>query len=68
MNCEFAEMTVLMPVTQYVKVEAAANEDSRSPESAASFLLSEWVLATRKKQGAGHRSRVTRGTGKGGTR
>ena len=66
MNSEFAEMTVLVPVTQYVKVEAAANEDSRSPECAASFLLSEWVLATRRKKKPERRPRVTRRTGKGG--
>ena len=46
----YVEMTVLVPVSQYVKVEAAANEDSRSLESTASFLLSEWVLATHSKQ------------------
>ena len=40
------EMTVFVPVSQYVKVEAAADEDSRSLESTASFLLSKWVAST----------------------
>ena len=59
---EYVEMAVLVPVTQYVKVEAAAKEDSRSPESSASFLLSEWVLATRsKKQAQGRRDGTKKG-------
>ena len=49
---KYVEMTVLVPVTQFVKVEAAAKEDSRSLKSTASFLLSEWVLATSKRRRA----------------
>lgn len=43
------EMTVFVPVSQYVKVEAAADEDSRSLESTASFLLSKWVASTQER-------------------
>ena len=46
MNGKLVEMTVFVPVSRYVKVEAAAAEDSRSPDSTASFLLSDWVMAT----------------------
>ena len=49
---KYAEMIVLVPVTQFVKVEAAAKEDSRSLKSTASFLLSKWVLATSKRRRA----------------
>ena len=62
----YVEMTVLVPVTQYVKVEAAAKEDSRSPESTASFLLSEWVLATRKGGASKSRTNRTNGSGRDG--
>ena len=48
--CKYAELTVVVPASQYVRIEAAANEDSRSLESTASFLLSEWVLTTHSKQ------------------
>lgn len=48
--CKYAELTVVVPASQYVRIEAAANEDSRSLESMVSFLLSEWVLATHSKQ------------------
>ena len=47
---KYAELTVLVPVSQYVKVEAAASENSRSLESTASFLLSKWVLATQGRK------------------
>ena len=61
---KYVEMTVLVPVSQYVKVEAEAKGDSRSLESTASFLLSEWVLATQ-----GHSTKpslaVRPATGKG---
>ena len=54
---KYAELTVLVPVSQYVKVEAAAAEKKHSPDSTASFLLSQWVLATQsKKDGAGNRA------------
>lgn len=43
------EMTVLVPVTQYVRVEGAAAADSLSLDDTASFLLSQWVQATRGK-------------------
>ena len=43
----YAEFTVLMPVSQYVKIEADALEHSRPLDSTASFLLSNWVMATR---------------------
>ena len=46
----FVELTVVLPVSQYVRVEAAANGNSRSLESTASFLLSEWVLATHSRK------------------
>ena len=48
MSGKYAELTVLVPVSQYVRVEAAAAEEKRSPESTASFLLSEWVLTTQR--------------------
>ena len=41
-------LTVLVPVSQYVKVEAEAAKVGLSPDSMASFLLSNWVLATHK--------------------
>lgn len=44
--CKYAELTVVVPASQYVRIEAAANEDSRSLESTASFLLSKWVAST----------------------
>ena len=47
--CTYAELTVLVPVSQYVRVEAAAAEGKSSLESTASFLLSEWVLATQAR-------------------
>ncbi len=53
MNRGHADLTVLMTVSQYVKLEAAAEGNSRSPESEASFLLSDWVLATRGRAMAG---------------
>ena len=46
MGCKCVELTVLVPVSQYVRVEAEASEKKRTLESTASFLLSEWVLAT----------------------
>lgn len=52
MSGKFAQIKVLVPVTQAVKVEgvaAAGNFSSR--ESAASFLLSKWVLATHRAAG-----------------
>lgn len=64
MNSEYAELTVLVPVSQYVKVEAVASEDSRSLKSTASFLLSKWVLATQGRNArglAGHSSAVNAG-------
>ena len=48
MNGKYVEMTVLVPVSQYVKVEAAATEGKRSLKTTASFLLSEWVLTTQR--------------------
>ena len=53
MDRKYAELTVHVLVSQYVKVEAAANESSRSLKSTASFLLSKWVLFTRANKG-GH--------------
>ena len=64
MSSEYAELTVLVPVSQYVKVEAVASEDSRSLKSTASFLLSKWVLATQGRNArelAGHSSAVNAG-------
>ena len=49
MDGKYVELTVVLPVTQYVRVEAAAAEDSRSPNSTASFLLSNWVNATHQR-------------------
>lgn len=46
---KFAVLTVDIPVSQYVRVEAAAAEGGRSPEDVASFLLSEWVLTTQRR-------------------
>ncbi|MBR4617294.1 MAG: hypothetical protein IKO55_16925 [Kiritimatiellae bacterium] len=46
MLANYVEMTVLVPVSQFVKVEAEAAGSSRSTEDTASFLLSKWVLAT----------------------
>ena len=46
-RCE--EMTILVPVTQYVRIEGAAAANSLSLDAAASFLLSKWVQATCKK-------------------
>lgn len=43
MDGKYVELTVVLPVTQYVRVEAAAAEGSRSLKSTASFLLSNWV-------------------------
>lgn len=51
MNGKYAELTVLVPVSQYVKVEAAAAEGKRSLKTTASFLLSEWVLTTQGAKG-----------------
>lgn len=51
MNGKYVEMTVLVPVSQYVKVEAAATEGKRSLKTTASFLLSEWVLTTQGAKG-----------------
>lgn len=65
---KYVYMTVNVPVSQYVKVEAAAKEDSRSLKSTASFLLSEWVLATRKGHGSKCRANRTNRTGKDGPR
>ena len=65
---KYVEMTVLVPVSQHVKVEAAAKEDSRSLESTASFLLSDWVLATWKRRGSPRRATRTNGSGKDGPR
>ena len=48
----FTEFTVMVPASQFVKVEALASERSRSLEATASFLLSEWVLATRMRKRA----------------
>ena len=65
---KYVEMTVFVPVTQYVKVEAAAAKGKRSLESTASFLLSEWVLATRKGCGSKRQADRTNGSGKDGPR
>ena len=43
---KYVELTVLVPVSQYVRVEAAAAEEKRSLESTASFLLSELQITT----------------------
>ena len=63
---KYVDMTVLVPVSQYVKVEAAAKEDSRSLKSTASFLLSEWVLSTRQGRGSKCRANRTNRSGKDG--
>ena len=49
MNGKFVEMIVLLPVTQFVRVEADAREASCSVEQRASFLLSKRVLSTPKR-------------------
>ena len=63
---KYVYMTVNVPVSQYVKVEAAAKEGSRSLKSTASFLLSKWVLSTRKGRGAKCRANRTNRSGKDG--
>lgn len=50
MSKDFMEFTVMVPVSQYARVEAEAAEHSRSLKATASFLLSEWVLSTRTRQ------------------
>ena len=65
---KYVKMTVLVPVSQYVRVEAEAKQNSRSLESTASFLLSEWVLATRKGRGLKHRAGRMNTAGKDGSR
>lgn len=47
MDSDFTEFTVMVPVSQFVKVEADAAEHSRSLKETASFLLSKWVQSTR---------------------
>ena len=54
MDGKYVELTVVLPVTQYVRVEAAAAEGSRSLKSTASFLLSNWVNATHQRAKACH--------------
>lgn len=67
MNSNFAEFAVMVPASQFVKVEALAAERSRSLEATASFLLSEWVQATRTHKGMhGNSKRTT--TRKAGAR
>lgn len=67
MNSNFAEFAVMVPASQFVKVEALAAERSRSLEATASFLLSEWVQATRAQKGRhGNSKRTT--TRKAGAR
>ena len=59
MNSNFAEFEVVVPASQFVKVEALAAERSRSLEATASFLLSEWVHATRAQKGTHGNSKRT---------
>lgn len=69
MSGKYAELTVLVPVSQYVRVEAAAAEGKRSLESTASFLLSEWVLTTQgcsAKPSLAVRAAAEKGSGCGG--
>ncbi len=66
MSAKFAQIKVLVPVTQAVKVEGmAADGNFSSRESAASFLLSKWVLATQRAAGRKScpRGRALNGTG-----
>lgn len=49
MDGKYVELTVVLPVTQYVRVEAAAAEGSRSLKSTASSFLSNWVNATHQR-------------------
>ena len=47
MNGEYAEFAVLMPVSQFVRLEGEASDINLVLETAASFFLSEWEKATR---------------------
>ena len=47
MNDNCTCITVELPVSQFVKLEACATEHFRTPDAEASFLLSKWVEATR---------------------
>ena len=55
---EYTELTVWVLPSLYVKVEAKAAEEKRSPESTAAFLLSQWVATT--PAGAAKRSLAVR--------
>ena len=74
MDGKYVELTVVLPVTQYVRVEAAAAEGSRSLKSTASFLLSNWVNATHQRAEArrsdmeGDRANAVRPSNLGGGR
>ena len=69
MNDNYTCLTVELPVSQFVKLEACATEHFRTPDAEASFLLSKWVEATwcaaRRRgdvQGDGAAPRTTGGT------
>lgn len=45
----YADITIELSATQFVKLEAKAKENLRSLDAEASFLLSDWVLNTLSK-------------------
>lgn len=53
MDNSYMEITVMLPVSQFAKVEAMASGNSRPLDAEASFLLSKWVFSTRGASGKG---------------